>query len=278
MAVVMDGVASRPVALPAPQPGRVDVDELLCRPFAHRGLHDATAPENSLPAFAQALDRRLGIELDVRLSADGVPVVHHDATLGRMCGVARRVSDVAMADLARLRLARTDAAPPTLAAALHLIGGAVPVLVDVKAGASMSERRCLVDAVSIIVRAYRGPVGVVGFDPWLLSGVASRAPRVARGQSAGVAPSVVASGWWMRAACHPIDAFWSIRLSKPHFLTFNVERLPSDAVARARGVRPVVAWTVRTAEDYAAALRCADGVIVEGAAVDFALASARAAR
>jgi glycerophosphoryl diester phosphodiesterase len=51
--------------------------------IAHRGA-SYDAPENTLAAFDLAL--RLGadgIELDVRLSADGVPVVIHDATLDR---------------------------------------------------------------------------------------------------------------------------------------------------------------------------------------------------
>ena len=51
--------------------------------IGHRGA-SAIAPENTLAAFAQALiDGADGIELDVRLARDGVPVVIHDATLRR---------------------------------------------------------------------------------------------------------------------------------------------------------------------------------------------------
>ncbi len=51
--------------------------------FAHRGA-SAHAPENTLPAFGLALEQGAdGIELDVTLSADGVPVVIHDDTLDR---------------------------------------------------------------------------------------------------------------------------------------------------------------------------------------------------
>jgi glycerophosphoryl diester phosphodiesterase len=50
---------------------------------AHRGA-SAIAPENTLAAFALAMESGAdGIELDVRLSRDGVPVVIHDATLRR---------------------------------------------------------------------------------------------------------------------------------------------------------------------------------------------------
>ena len=51
--------------------------------FAHRG-GCALGPENTLAAFDLGLTAGAdGLELDVHLSADGVPVVHHDATLDR---------------------------------------------------------------------------------------------------------------------------------------------------------------------------------------------------
>jgi glycerophosphoryl diester phosphodiesterase len=51
--------------------------------IAHRGA-SAVAPENTLAAFARAMDDGAdGIEFDVRRSRDGVPVVIHDATLQR---------------------------------------------------------------------------------------------------------------------------------------------------------------------------------------------------
>lgn len=51
--------------------------------IGHRGA-SAVAPENTLASFARALaDGAVGIELDVRLARDGVPVVIHDANLRR---------------------------------------------------------------------------------------------------------------------------------------------------------------------------------------------------
>jgi glycerophosphoryl diester phosphodiesterase len=51
--------------------------------LGHRGAR-ALAPENTLPSFALALDLGAdGVELDLHLSADGVPVVHHDESLMR---------------------------------------------------------------------------------------------------------------------------------------------------------------------------------------------------
>ena len=44
--------------------------------YAHRGLHDneSQAPENSMAAFQKAVDAGFGIELDVQLTKDRIPV------------------------------------------------------------------------------------------------------------------------------------------------------------------------------------------------------------
>jgi glycerophosphoryl diester phosphodiesterase len=68
--------------------------------IGHRGA-SAVAPENTLAAFARALeDGADGIEFDVQLSRDDVPFVIHDATLSRTAGLARAVADASSEELA----------------------------------------------------------------------------------------------------------------------------------------------------------------------------------
>ncbi len=70
--------------------------------FGHRGAA-AHAPENTLPAFERALELGAdGIELDVALSADGVPVVIHDDTLDRTTNGTGPVGACRLAELAAL--------------------------------------------------------------------------------------------------------------------------------------------------------------------------------
>jgi glycerophosphoryl diester phosphodiesterase len=84
--------------------------------LAHRGdwRH---APENSIAAFTAALAIPAcdGLEFDVRVSADGVPVVCHDATLERTHGRPERVDAVPAAALAAIGV-------PTLAGVLATAG------------------------------------------------------------------------------------------------------------------------------------------------------------
>ncbi len=71
----------------------------LPRVVGHRGAM-AYAPENTLESFREA--RRRGatwVEIDVKLTADGVPIVMHDASLKRTMGIDRLVAEVRAAEL-----------------------------------------------------------------------------------------------------------------------------------------------------------------------------------
>jgi len=67
--------------------------------IAHRGA-SAVAPENTMAAFEAAISAGAdGIEFDVRLSRDAVPVIIHDETLHRTHGVRPRVADLSATQL-----------------------------------------------------------------------------------------------------------------------------------------------------------------------------------
>ena len=122
--------------------GRAGVPPLA---IAHRG-GAGLAPENSLAAIRRALELGVdGIELDVRLSRDGHPMVIHDATVDRTMEGRGRVSTMSLAALQALRTRGgtfpTGAAPgaaggpggvPTLREGLALARGRARLFLDVK--------------------------------------------------------------------------------------------------------------------------------------------------
>lgn len=97
--------------------------------LGHRGA-SAHAPENTLAAFARAIsDGADGIEFDVRLSRDGVPVVIHDATLMRTGSLDRQVSSLTAAELQQVDVGGWfAAADPTRQA---FVGEMLPTLAQV---------------------------------------------------------------------------------------------------------------------------------------------------
>jgi glycerophosphoryl diester phosphodiesterase len=70
--------------------------------FAHRGA-SADAPENTMPAFSLADQQQAdGIEFDIQMSADGVPMVMHDGTVDRTTDGTGSVGQMTAAELQRL--------------------------------------------------------------------------------------------------------------------------------------------------------------------------------
>lgn len=73
--------------------------------IGHRGSPCAETPENTLSSVLAALASGAdGVEVDVRLTADDVPVCCHDPGLQRVAGVSRGLRSLTLADLAAVRV------------------------------------------------------------------------------------------------------------------------------------------------------------------------------
>lgn len=103
--------------------------------YAHRGA-SAECPENTFSSFSRALEiGSYGIEFDVHLSRDGIPVVIHDATLDRTTTGSGNIASFDLADLQKLDAGNGETIP-TLQEVLELVAGRVHVDIEVKAGAA----------------------------------------------------------------------------------------------------------------------------------------------
>lgn len=99
--------------------------------YAHRGVC-AHLPENTLPAFARAVELGIaGIELDVQLSGDGVPVVIHDSTVDRTTNGTGNTTGFTAAQLGLLD-AGAGQGVPTLEQVLRLAAGRLRVNIELK--------------------------------------------------------------------------------------------------------------------------------------------------
>jgi len=234
-------------------------DWLLAKPFAHRGLHDALRPENSLAAIDAAVSAGFPVEIDVQESADHRAVVFHDWHLQRLTGHNAMVSDVPAAEIRHLHLLDGEQKIPLLEEVLEVMAGRTPLLVEIKKrqrpGAFESE-------LARILGAYPGPFAIQSFDPFTLAWFRRHRPAVARGQISCLFDTDGRAGWKK----------WILRnyalnwLSRPHFLADDWRRLPATAPRLLRNFfrLPLLAWTIRSAEDRKTALRWADNVIFEG--------------
>jgi glycerophosphoryl diester phosphodiesterase len=238
---------------PGPGPGRADwIGQWT---FAHRGKHGTGVPENSLAAARLAMAAGLGIECDIQRSSDGAAMVFHDWEVRRLLGGEGETASLTAAELQTMPYPGTDEAPASLAQLLALIGGQVPLLIEIKsrpgydvATSCMAVRACL--------DGYHGLHAVMSFDPRVARWFARHSPQTVRGL---VVTEEGAEGLPGNLRRH--IALWHAR---PDFLAYDIRDLPSRFAAsqRARGL-PLATWTVRTPDLRARAARHADAAIAE---------------
>jgi len=234
--------------------------------YAHRGLHRPDGPaENSLPAFAAALETGHGMECDVRLSADGVPHVFHDARLDRMTQDSGPIAARTASELAQLPLKQDSGTIPTLAALLCLIAGRAPLLIEVKIG-HRREIRPLCEAVAREIRHIdgqpvdgqlaRAAIAVMSFHPGVARWFHRFAPAIPHGLVVTEENRKGLSGDLLRHL--------AMRYGHPDFLAYDIRDLPSPFARRqrAKGI-PVLSWTVRTAQHWRTVEAEADAAIFE---------------
>src|SRR5690349_22587122 len=111
----------------------VDLDWLIARPVAHRGLHDQKSViENTPSAFAAAIAARYGIETDLQVSADGEAMVHHDDALGRLTEGSGRLGEMSAAQIKAVRFRNSTGRILTLGELCDLVAGRVALLLELK--------------------------------------------------------------------------------------------------------------------------------------------------
>lgn len=232
--------------------------------YAHRGLHGPDAIENSPGAFAAAIAAGLGIECDVRPSADGVAMVFHDRELDRLTGQSGPVAGRSAVELTQIALRGSSDTIPTLRDVLAQIGHCVPLLIELKSDRDRPVAplcRAVADALS----GYRGPHAVMSFDPRIGRWFARHSPETVRGLVVGESGARNRRGSLARRL-----SLWRAR---PDFLACDVAdlRSPFAKVQRERGL-PLLTWTVATSIQWERAQRLADGAIAEGEGLASALA------
>ena len=224
--------------------------------FAHRGLHDDTMPKNSLSAIVAAADAGYGIEFDLHLSSDGVPIVSHDADTLSDTGVHLQIADTHSDVLRELTFSSNGERLATLDDVVREVGPRVPLLVELKPTKRVKDT---VREVALRLAGREDSVALQSFQPQLVW-QGKRCGGFLVGQL-GEAPN--------GAMPLPERLFWQTLVTnawnRPDFLAFYVSALRSPVVNfwRARLQVPLLGWTIVDDEDIAACRAAGAGMIFE---------------
>lgn len=214
--------------------------------YAHRGLFDneTDAPENSLNAIRKAIKAGYGIEFDVQLSKDDVPMVFHDASLKRMCGVDGNVWEYTLQELRKMRLCGTNQVIPTLDEVLKVIDGQVPLIIEYKMD-RVDTKVC--ELGNALLEKYRGTYCIESFHPFAVQWYRKHRPDVIRGQLSANYARDGKRGLHLTIMTYLLTNF----LTRPDFIAYKHRDKAnlSRCICKKLGALSV-AWTIKNREQY----------------------------
>ena len=76
--------------------------------IAHRGIQTCKTIENTIPAFALAISKKVPIELDIHILKDNNLVVYHDDSLDRLINIPNKIEDYTYKELENIVFPNTD--------------------------------------------------------------------------------------------------------------------------------------------------------------------------
>lgn len=155
-------------------------DGALMQIYGHRGSPSTSAPENTLASVEAALDSDAdGVEVDVRLTADGVAVCCHDPNMQRVAGVSRGVRSLTFEELTAIRVGGHRV--PSVAEVMSVVAGRGRLVLDLK-----PEQRplhllsAIAEATKAVPSASPLQLTLSSAEPNILEACAGLAPHVER--------------------------------------------------------------------------------------------------
>lgn len=252
---------------------RIPLPQAFLRaPIAHRALHDRSRGriENSSSAVRAARAAGYAIEIDLQLSADGEAMVFHDEELDRLTAESGPVNARSAEELSRIALKDSTDTIPRLSQILQLVGGAVPLLIEIKDQTlTMAETDGRLEAICArALEDYSGPVALMSFNPHSIAHMARLAPHLPR----GLTTSAYGADWAPLSPkiCDRLREIPDYERTQSSFVSHEASDLarPRLIELQSQGAA-ILCWTIRSAEEEAEARKIAQNITFEGYAAVF---------
>ena len=240
-----------------------ELDFLVSRPIAHRGLHDEAKGviENTVGAFAAAIEGGYAIECDLQITKDNEAVVFHDDVLERLTEGQGWVKNSTAAKVQALTIRGTRDRVQIFGELLEQVDGRVPLVIELKSHWDGDER--LASRALEVLEDYEGQYCLMSFDPDVIEAVRIKSPHTIR----GIVADRAADQFYMTL---PLNRRLELRdlahlgRTQPHFISFYFGELPwAPLTAYREAGNPVISWTIRSPEQACAARRYSDQITFE---------------
>lgn len=160
-----------------------EYDWMYKNPIAHRGYHnfDAGIIENSKTAFERAIERNYNIEMDISLTKDEQIVVYHDNDFKRLLKLDKKVSELTLDEIKKLRYENSNDDILEFGEFLSLINGRTGLVIEFKSQ-SKARNYILCQKAMEYLKDYKGNYVVQSFDPTIVGWFKKNYPIIPRGQ------------------------------------------------------------------------------------------------
>ena len=231
---------------------------LVKQKIAHRGLHDEVSPENSLSAFKKAVEKGYAIETDVQMTADGILLAFHDEILDRMTDGKGLISQKNFNEICNYTLKNSEEKIPLLSEVLSMVGGKVPLLIEIK---SHKNIRAEEEKIKAMLEQYDGQYAFQSFNPFIVKWFKDNMPDVKSGVLSSFFKDVKLSVFQKII----LKNLWLNKLAKPDFISYNVDDAANfKKLSKIKGTLPILFWTVRSTEQMRLVSEKCDNIIFEG--------------
>ena len=237
-------------------------DWLIDSYIAKYGFVTEDAPENTLKAYQNAIDRNYPILLNVQMIDDGEIVCFYPRTVCKSTGESGYISKMSLAEIKEITLEETEETIPTLDEALEFIAGKVPVIIDIFNDSNVGKiEQKVVDSIEKYIEKYElfDSVAVMSLNPYTLEWFLNNATWL---------PRILRSGKFK------IKMFGSIKTKKltklklykialPDYVCYNAKDLPCKYIRKVKPVG-VLAFNVKTQNEYMEVAKYCDNIIFDG--------------
>ena len=196
-------------------------------------------------ASGKAADAGFGIELDIQLTKDKIPVVFHDFTLKRVCGGEGKISDYTYEELQQFHLCDSVEKIPKFEDVLKMVDGKVPLIVEFKIERTDLSLCPLADKM---LRAYKGMYCMESFNPLGVRWYRKKHPDLVRGQ---LSDAFLKEGEYVGILYFVLQNLLLNFVTKPDFVAYNhhYPEILSRKLCRCLYHNTAAAWTIKSQKE-----------------------------
>ena len=210
-----------------------NLEPLLYKLIAHRGVHNKYIKGNSLIAIELAIMKKLPVEFDVTLTKDKVVILCHDSFI--KCGDKTYI--ISKHNYKILKNICHELV--TLDSVLELVSGKIPLLIELKPynKGNKLEKECVK-----LLDKYKGYFAIQSFSPFIIYWFKKNRESYIRGQ-------LLTNTYNYNFIVNGIYKYMLFnKFTNPDFICYNIKGLPNKQIEKIRKSKPIIGWTVKKQE------------------------------